>query len=168
MNMVRELLPSVPVSSQLMALLSCAVMSCLSRKERHRQPHEGCNDEDSQLLSVRGLDSVPFRATKSPTSQEASGRMNGKPLMSMLCATKLQTDLARFLRSPAEFAHCSVLKLMGQQALVSLEWALAFRNSPSASFWRFLIPREGLCCCVCVLGLFCSREESGKQHRGLS
>lgn len=158
------MLPNVLGSFQLVALLSCTVMSFLCRKQRDRQQHEGCNYECSQLLRVRGLDSSAFRVAKPPIGQGASGRMNGKPVMSVLRAEKLQTDLARFLRSPAEFAHRSVLKLMGQQALVSLEWALASRISPSASFWLFLIPREGLCCCVCVLCLFCSREESGKQH----
>lgn len=37
---------------------------------------------------------------------------------------------------------------------------------PPAPRWLIHIPREGLCCCVCVLRLFCSTEESRSRISG--
>lgn len=146
--------------SEFSAFLSCTKMSFLWRKQRERQGHERCNNVGGQLLRVQSPDSWLLELQSLQNAREASGKVSGKPLTRILWAAELQTDLTYLLRSPAESEHCLVLQVMGQKALVPLEWTLALKKSPSAFFWLLQTPREGLCCCVYVLSLICSREES--------
>lgn len=101
------------------------------------------------------LGSQSSKAFKRPEKQ-ASGKMNGKPLTSLLRAAKLQTDLACLLRSPTESEHHLLLEVMGQQALASLELTLALKkkkNHHLPFFFFFLAssdPQGGtLLLCLC-------------------
>lgn len=130
-------------------------MPFLCRKQRERQGYGKCNSKVCQPLRIWGLDSWLAELQSLQKARDASVKMNGRPLTSMLWAAKLQTDLASLLRSPAEYEH-----RMWQQALTSLELALALNKIIICLFFGQLRPPGELCCCVCILPIFCITEES--------